>query len=235
MAAKQVKTERPYIICHMMGSVDGRIQSKRWPLKNASRIFEDNGEKIKSDGWIVGRKTMSEFSSKKPRRPRTGVFKVPKTDFVAPHEQKTYAVALDFSGKLSWDSGHVDTEHVISVLSERVPSEYLDYLKSRGVSYIFGGRNALDLHRVVHKLYKLFGIRRIMVQGGGGNNGSFLKAGLVDELSLLLVPIADGSMQTPTVFDAVDADARSVARHLTIKSLKRLPDDVIWLRYMVEN
>ena len=231
---KKSTPERPYIICHMMGSVDGRIQSKRWPMR-ADNIFEKYGDQINADGWIVGRKTMSEFSSKKARRPRKGVFKVPKTDFVAPHDQKTYAVALDFSGKLNWDAGNVDTEHVITVLSERVPPEYLDYLKSRGVSYIFGGRSELDLHRVVHKLYTLFGIRRIMIQGGGGNNGSFLKAGLVDELSLLLVPIADGSIATPTVFDAVPGTDRSVARKLKLKSLKRLPDDVLWLRYDMRN
>ena len=39
-----------------------------------------------------------------------------------------------------------------------------------------------------------------MVQGGGGNNGSWLKAGLIDEISLLLAPVADGTTGVPTVF-----------------------------------
>ena len=34
----------------------------------------------------------------------------------------------------------VDTEHVIVVLTARVPAEYLDYLRGRGVSYIIAGR-----------------------------------------------------------------------------------------------
>ena len=231
---------RPYIICHMLGSVDGRIQSGRWPGIDGAALFETYGDKIRADGWIVGRKTMSEFSSRKPRARRKGTFRVPKTDFVAPpvldkKGTKTYAVGLDPDGRLSWDSGMVDTEHVVTVLTERVSAEYLDYLKSRGVSYIFGGKTALDLHRVARKLRTVFGIKRIMVQGGGGNNGSWLKAGLIDEVSLLLAPVADGSTGTPTLFDAAPGTQKSSARRLTLSTVRRLPGGVLWLRYRVEN
>ncbi|WP_406590100.1 TetR family transcriptional regulator C-terminal domain-containing protein [Bacillus atrophaeus] len=46
---------------------------------------------------------------------------------------------------------------------------------------------------VVKKLKNLFSIDKLMLEGGGFLNGSFLNEGLIDELSLILVPIADGA------------------------------------------
>jgi hypothetical protein len=36
-------------------------------------------------------------------------------------------------------------------------------------------------------------------------DGSFLAAGVIDELSLLFAPVADGSIGTPSLFDATKA------------------------------
>ena len=65
---------KPYIICFMMSSVDGRIKQNNWGYKDPGRIYEAAASKIKSDGWIVGRVTMEEFSSKRPYRKRPGKF-----------------------------------------------------------------------------------------------------------------------------------------------------------------
>ena len=100
-----------------------------------------------------------------------------------------------------------------------------------GISYIFGGEKELDLKGVLEKLRKRFGIRRLLLEGGGGINGSMLRAGLIDELSILVVPVADGSTGTPTLFD-VGASPASAAK-LTLMSAKKLKGSVVWLRYRV--
>ncbi len=225
---------KPYLICHMISSVDGKIIDQRWPIDGSS-VFELSVATIKSDGWIVGRKTMSEFASKKPRIKRTGRFSVPKTDFVAEHTQKTYAVAIDPSGKLNWEVNHIDTEHVIEVLTEKVTAEYLDYLRSKNVSYIFGGKSAINLKLVVEKLNKLFGVKRMTVQGGGIVNGSFLNAGLIDELSLIIAPVADGEMGTSSVFDIPPGQKKKPSIKLSLKSAERYKDDFMWLKFAIEN
>jgi riboflavin biosynthesis pyrimidine reductase len=224
---------KPYIICFMMSSVDGRIKQNNWGYKDPGRIYEAAASKIKSDGWIVGRVTMEEFSSKRPYRKRPGKFEVPKEDFIADYDTKTFAVAIDPHGKLSWDSNRVDTEHVISVLTERVSADYLDYLRSRNVSYIFGGRTSLDLKKVLGKLAAKFPIKRLTLQGGGSVNGSFLKAGLIDELRLLVVPIADGATATPTVFDVEPGYTERKAAKLKLRSAKVVNRDFVMLEYTV--
>jgi 2,5-diamino-6-(ribosylamino)-4(3H)-pyrimidinone 5'-phosphate reductase len=227
---KVQKTMKPYLICHMISTVDGKIIDKRWPI-NGAEIFETSAATIKSDGWIVGRTTMQPFSSQKPRRKRRGRFNVPKTDFVGEHTQKTYAVVIDPSGKLSWDVNTVDTEHVIEVLSEKVTAEYLDYLRSRQVSYIFAGKSKIDLQLALRKLNQLFGIKRMTVQGGGITNGAFLNAGLLDELSLIITPIADGEIGVSSVFDISSKNTRISVEKLQLKSVRRYKQNCVWLKF----
>jgi 2,5-diamino-6-(ribosylamino)-4(3H)-pyrimidinone 5'-phosphate reductase len=215
----------------MMSSVDGRIRSRDWPMKDSASLFERTAAKIKVDAWMVGRTTMQEFSSKKVRRVRKGVFRVPKTDFVGSYRTSTFAVAIDPRGKCHWDSNMVDTEHVIEVLTEAVAREYLDHLRARNVSYLFGGKRELDLQLVLEKLGTLFPIRRIRLDGGGRVNGSFLAAGLIDEFSHIIVPAADGTMGSPAVFDVDTRGKRRPADRLRLISVKRLPESALWCRY----
>jgi 2,5-diamino-6-(ribosylamino)-4(3H)-pyrimidinone 5'-phosphate reductase len=216
----------------MLGSVDGRIKQNIWGFKDHHKYFEDTAAKIKADAWLVGRVTMEEFSSKRKFKPAKGTVRIPKEDYVAQHA-KTYAVVIDPSGKCSWDNNMVSTEHVIEVLTEKVTGKYLAHLRDKNVSYIFGGEKELDLAVVLHKLYTLFNIKTLRIDGGGHVNGSFLKANLIDEFSLVLAPVADGTIGAPTVFEAEEGYGKRKATQFKLKSVKRIYDDFLWLRYQV--
>ncbi|MFS0561116.1 dihydrofolate reductase family protein [Terribacillus sp. 179-K 1B1 HS] len=69
------------------------------------------------------------------------------------------------------------------------------------ISYIFGGKDSLNFYFSSTKTKKLFSIDKLMLGGGGVLNGSFLTEGLVDELSILFIPIADGATNSVTLFD----------------------------------
>jgi 2,5-diamino-6-(ribosylamino)-4(3H)-pyrimidinone 5'-phosphate reductase len=226
------KIMRPHVICHMLGSVDGRIRQNIWGFKNHHKYFEETAEKIKADAWLVGRVTMQEFSSKKKLTLTKKNVRIPKEDFLG-MKSKTYAVVIDPSGKCHWDTNMVSTEHVIEVLTEKVSSRYLDHLRAKNVSYIFGGKKELDLVLVLQKLYKLFGIKQLRIDGGGHVNGSFLKAGLIDEFSFVLAPLADGTIDNPCVFEVDEGFGKRRATQFAIKSVKRIYDDFLWIRYNV--
>jgi riboflavin biosynthesis pyrimidine reductase len=59
-----------------------------------------------------------------------------------------------------------------------------------------------------------------------------LRAGLVDEVSVLIAPVVDGRMGTPAVFDVDGGDATPY--RLALQAVERRADDVLWLRYRVE-
>ena len=221
--------ERPYVICHMAPSIDGRIVTAPWPsVSTLYSTYERTAGTFKADAWIVGRISMAPYAGKtsvaKSRAKRTGKRK----DFIAA-SASSYAVAIDPSGKLAWQSSEIDGAHVISIISGRVSDDYLAFLQSKGVSYLIGGATRIDLRRVLRKLRAAFGIKRLLLEGGGTINGSFLRAGVIDELSLLIVPIADGSVGTPTLFDA--GTGKGPSRRFRLRSIKRLAGDVVWLRY----
>lgn len=225
---------RPYVICHAFISVDGRIKQTIWGYKDHHKYFEEPAAKIKANAWLVGRVTMQEFSSKKKYNLARYKADHPKKDFVAKQPSKTFAVVIDPSGKCFWDTNMVSTEHVIEVLTEKVSSKYLEHLRSKNVSYVFGGKNELNLKLVLDKLNKLFGIKRVRIDGGGHVNGSFLKAGLIDELSIVVAPLADGTIGSLSIFDVEEGYGKRLATHFSLKSVKKIYNDFLWIRYQTK-
>ena len=215
----------------MLPSIDGRIVIRNWKLKNGTREYERTAGTFNADAWIIGRISMEPYAGK-ARVPRRGKReRIPRRDFIAAHGASSFAIAIDPSGKLRWEKGDIDGEHVITILSESVPDAYLAFLQSKGVSYLFGGKSRIDLARVLRKLRSKFGIRKLLLEGGGKINGTFLAANLIDELSILVGPVADGSIGTATLFDVEDGSAP--ARSLTLISMKKRAGGIVWLRYKV--
>lgn len=223
---------RPRIICHMLSSIDGRIDGAA--LKNvvSGKEYEDTGSKLGGDAWICGRVTMQQhFSEVGHFKPRSEESIGEYTSHIA-LKADSYAIAVDTHGSLLWDGGDLDGEHLICILSENAPAEYLEYLRENGISYIAAGAAGVDLEKAATTLHEAFGINTLLLEGGGHINGAFLQAGLVDEVSLLLAPGIDGRPEVPSVFDGVVATAKSAVA-LQLKSVQQLDNGVLWLRYDV--
>src|SRR2546428_11011441 len=135
------KTKRPYVICHMGPSIDGRIiTATGGSVPRFTVAYERTARTFHADGWIIGRVSMEPYAGK-ARVPRGKVKqRISRTDFIADAEAESYAIAIDPSGKLRWRANAIDGEHVITILSRRVSDQYLAVLRSRRVSYPFGGR-----------------------------------------------------------------------------------------------
>ena len=215
----------------MVPSVDGRIVVDRWRLpRGLLAEYERTAASFAADAWMIGRISMEPYAGRARVPASAPRVRIPRTDFVARADAPSYAIALDPGGKLRWESSAIDEEHAVTILTEQVPDRYLAFLRAKGVSYLFGGQRRIDLARALRKMRAHLGIRTLLLEGGGKINGSFLAAGLVDELSLLVAPVADGSVATPTLFDA---GGRGAARRLALLAVERRPGDLLWIRYRV--
>ena len=145
---------------------------------------------------------------------------------------ESYAVCVDTRGKLRWTSGDMPGDHLVCILSEQVPTDYLAMLREKGASYIVAGSSSVDLSKAMDLLGEHFGIRTLLLEGGGHINGAFLEADLVDEVSLLVVPGIDGRHDIPAIFDGV-SPSRKTAVPLRLKSLEQRGHDALWIRYEV--
>lgn len=231
-------SKRPHIICLMMTSLDGKILSEKWgdneKVKTLTKAFEEVHETIGHKTWIVGRTTMEKDFTHyaKPVYKETAQ-PVSREDFVADKNARSFAIAIDGQGKLGWNKGDMLGEHVITILTEAVPDGYLANLQDVGVSYIFAGKENIDLSLAMEKLKSLFKIETLMLEGGGHINGSFLNEGLIDEYHQLLLPLADGREETSSVMEIAEKDRRLNATLFRLKQVKQLENDILWLHYEV--
>jgi 2,5-diamino-6-(ribosylamino)-4(3H)-pyrimidinone 5'-phosphate reductase len=223
---------RPRIICHMASSVDGKIDGAALRGVMAEGDYEATGAALHGDAWICGRTTMQQhFAEDEPFVPESDAPAGPQPTFVA-RKAKSYAISVDTLGKLNWSGGDLDGDHLICVVSERAPADYLAMLRDKGISYVVAGSRSVDLANAVEQLGEHFGIRTLLLEGGGHINGAFLEADLVDEVSLLLLAGIDGRHEIPAVFDGVSASRKS-AVPLELKSVERREKGGLWLRYDV--
>lgn len=165
---------------------------------------------------------------------------VPEGDFVAGDKTKPYFVALDTKGELGWEFGRFANKgrveaHVIEILTEAAPLSYRAYLRKRRVSYITAGKTELDCEMAMEKLYRLFGIEKLLVCGGGAVDWTFLQAGMVDELSMVLSPVTDGSSGTASVFTQIPGVSEGSPIEFTLKAVERIGEGGLYLTYLAKD
>ena len=228
---------KPYVICHMAASVDGRILPSRWrPPRVGAGLFERLHEQLGGDAWLVGRVTGQEFARAEAYPDRTDQT-YPREPWFARRDAEAYGVVLDAHGRIAWGRCDIGGDPIVAVLREQVSDAHLAGLRKDGVSYIFAGEQDLDLGLALDILNREVGIERLLVEGGGGANGAFLRAGLIDEISLVICPVVDGAKSAPSVFDSSDQDAGATApvRAMTLESSEVLEGGAVWLRYRLQN
>lgn len=237
---------RPYIFCHMLTSIDGKIMGNYMgtPEGEAAndvfyKIAFGKPPHYKHQGWLSGRVT-SDDNFTMYRKPvlDENAPTVPEGDFVAAPDAGMYYVAVDASGKLGWESSqltYIDTTaHVLEVLTGKASNAYKAFLRKLGISYIIAGEEKLDYGLAMEKLKTLFGIETLMLGGGGVLNWSFIQAGMCDELSVVIAPAADGSSETPTLFETRDGLAADQAVGFDLQSAEVMEGGSVWLRYLVK-
>lgn len=233
---------RPYIFCHMMTSLDGKIMGSymETPEGNAAgdvfyNIAFGKNPYYKHQGWLSGRITTDDNFTfyEKPELDEQATL-VAEGDFVA-EQASMYYVSVDPSGKLGWKSNtliYVDTTaHVIEVLTERASNAYKDFLRRLGISYIIAGSETLDYELAMSKLKNLFGIETLMLGGGGILNWSFIQAGMCDEVSIVIAAAADGSQDTPSLFGVRKGLSSDKAVSFKLQSAEAKDGGSVWLRY----
>ncbi len=92
---------KPYVLCHMVCSVDGRIWGSRWrPKVNiVPNLFERLHDQMGGGSWLCGRVTAQEFAKgKEPHYPDTDRT-FPRENWFAQREAKAWGIFLDGHGK----------------------------------------------------------------------------------------------------------------------------------------
>jgi len=226
---------RPYVICHMTVSLDGKVTGEHLIRSNhspASEVYYEINRNYKADAYACGRVTM-EGSFTGGWYPDLSKFEPAYSpmDYLVDDVTGFYAVAFDPHGRLGWkydriidvdeDPGY-DKAQIIEVLTHDIDLRYLTYLQSKGIPYIFAGDIEMDVEEALFKLRSYFGIKTLLLEGGSILNGAFQRAGVIDELSLVVDPVIGGEGK-PLCMD-------SKVEEYCLVDLKN-HDGILWLNY----
>ena len=130
---------KPYVICHMCTTIDGKILGDRWGRlpghKDSATLFETTAASFGIGAWLVGTTTMDEFDEPKTKLPRART-RLARRDHIANPKAKRLAIGTDTKGVLRFKESEVDGDHVVLLVTDRVSDDYLSHLQKAGVSYL---------------------------------------------------------------------------------------------------
>jgi len=122
---------------------------------------------------------------------------------------------------------------VLVLCSGATPQTYLDELQHQQVEYLVTGQDRVDLRAALEDLNDRHEVSLVRVDSGGTLNGALLRAGLVDEISLLIQPSLVGGVTPHSFFQAPDLTSAAGVIPLKLTYLEQLEGEVVWLRYEV--
>ena len=237
---------RPYIFCHMMTSLDGKITGNYMETPEGDKagdVFYEiafgKNPYYQHQGWLSGRVTSDEnFTFYKKPQFINDDQEVKDGDYLGESIENMYYVSIDPSGKLGWQENTLtygDTKaYVLEVLTEKASNRYKAYLRRLHIPYIIAGKDELDKALLTQKLYDHFHIETLMLGGGGVLNWSFIQAGMCDEISIVMAPVADGDTTTPALFEKRDHLSDTTSVGFSLKHVEVIDEDIVWLRYQVK-
>lgn len=116
---------------------------------------------------------------------------------------------------------------VIVLVAENTSQNYLEYLKARNYDYYIVGKERVDLSKAVELLAEKYKTESIMVDSGRGLTNAMLNQGLIDEISLLVLPVIVGE-KSENLF-------KNVVGRVKLANIKEktFPGGYIWLLYKV--
>jgi riboflavin biosynthesis pyrimidine reductase len=151
-----------------------------------------------------------------------------------PGHEKWFTV-VDSRGRVTWEDEDHGEWDVLVLVARATPAAYLAHLRTRRICYLVAGEERVDLATALGRMKDRLGVSCVLSTAGGGLNGALLRAGLVDEIQLLVLPAVIGGLGTPSVFDGPVLGDEELPTRLRLLSSQAEADGMLWLRYEVIN
>ena len=231
---KNPHQDRPYIICHMAVTIDGKVTGDFFYKHDVTDYFIV-GDEFNADAFCCGKNTFQESYGKDldlsiyKNKNKNGL-----KDFIVKENSKKFLICFDRKGSINWPfnllppgpttSKKFENAHVVIVLTEKANEDYLSFLQDKKISYIIAGKEDTDLKLALKKIKELLGVNFLLLEGGSIINGSFQREKFVDEISVVLVPSVEDKSSKPLFYD-------SVFEEYELKDVKKLKNSNLWITY----
>lgn len=220
----------PHVVLHNAVSVDGRMD---WFTGDVGLYYEVAAQ-WPVDAMLSGSETILAGSE---------TFLV--TDAAAPNEAaapgpssgaQSLLVVADSRGRIhNWPQIRYSPywRDAVVLCSRATPQNYLDDLKRQGIAHIIAGDDHVELRAALEELNARFGVKLIRVDSGGTLNGALLRAGLIDEVSVVINPYLVGGTSPRSIFTAPELTSPDGVIPLRLIHVEQLRGEAVWVRYEV--
>ncbi|WNV86344.1 RibD family protein [Umezawaea sp. Da 62-37] len=246
------RSARPRVVVSVIATADGRVA-----LNRAERLLDEDANRRWRGAWpsdtadllsarsaaidqrhhptvvLEGSGTFVADDEEPPPLPSTTATAAElRTDFL-PFRTPRWFVVVDGRGRVRWThKGDAETSLLVLTCGS-TPLPYLAHLRRERIPYLVAGAERVDLEAALVALRSDLGAECVVSEAGGGLNGALLRAGLVDELHVVTVPVLVGGLGTPSVVDGPPLDVGASPVRLTSVGVEVGADGSIWAHYEV--
>ena len=221
----------PHVVLHNAVSVDGRLD---WFPADVGKFYE-LASYWKEDATLAGSDTLLKAYPEEKMMPEDKeAFEHVKAK---PDDTRPLLIVPDSRGRLRHILHMLRHEpywrDIIILTSSTTPKSYLNYLEKRQVDYFAAGADHVDYELALNEINSRYGVKTLRVDSGGTLNGILIRAGLANEVSILIHPSLVGGTSPRSIFNAPDLIAAAGVLKLRLIRLEQLANDLVWLRYEI--
>lgn len=211
--------KRPYIILSAAMTIDGRIASKTGDpeLSDEEDWKEVHKLRTEVDAIMVGKGTILKDD--------------PKLHIKFYKHEGYFRIVADSNLFIPLNSNVITFQPelypTIICTTENVPDDRIQQFQQKGVKILKAGRHQrLDLSLLMPQLLNL-GIKRILLEGGGTLNWSFLEHDLIDEMRLTIAPWMIGGTESTSLVEGEGFNKMNEAPRFKLEKISHRNNYVI--------
>lgn len=237
----------PRVVTWNVASLDGRIaisrsipawRDERWaPVKRAGfetvdvmALHETNVQLGGSNNFVARDAGPADLPQPASTRRLYEDF---LPDSVMRSAEKWMAI-VDSRGRVAWNQTEGGGYHLLVLACRSTPPAYLAFLRDQEVPYLVAGDHAVDLSLAVLRLAEALDTTTVLSDAGGLLNGALLRAGLVDEIDVQILPLLVGVPDAPSIFESYGLGSTDRPLRLRLLHQEARPDGSLFLRFVPE-
>ncbi len=202
--------ERPWVRIVSACTIDGRIASKVGYSRLSCQydLVRLHRHRAECDGVMIGANTANIDD------PMLTV-RLVKTD------RQPCRVVVDGKLRCRLDLRLFKTAREIPTIvltTEKADHEKIEKLRDMGVIVEIVGEEYVDLRKALEILYRNYGIKKLLVEGGGKLNWNLIKNNLVDEIYITITPYIFGN--GVSIFNGEGFETTEQSPKLILKDFK---------------
>jgi len=217
----------PHVVLHVEASLDGRIDHIRPDVGRFYSLaagFHEDAILTGADTLLQGAELPAQDDAEPPL---PGAIGGDGPLFVVTDSRCRF-------DRWNWLRKQPYWRDAVALVAQASPAEGLERLAAKGVPVIVCGDRRVDLRAALETLAARHAVRTVRVDSGGALSGALVRAGLVDEVSVLLEPVVVGGVSPRTFLRGPDPTAPEDVARLHLQKVEQFDDGLVWLRYDVE-